>query len=637
MRLVTFILTACLLGTPLAHGFQRDTLSKDSLANLAKQYNEWSKQLGYDDLDSSLLLAKKAQSYAIQSGSALQIARSYFNQAFVYHVKGNFDAALARYDSALLFEKTPLDSVLLSRIWNNLGALYNAYDNYPKAMEYYQKSLNYKLVLNPLGAATTYNNLGIIKYNQKKYDEALQYYQEALLLDREGKDKRGQSRCYGNIGLVYIELEKFDSALRYYDLAYRLLDDETGKCIRMYPANGLAEVYQKTGFLEKAEVFAMESLKEGKACSDPNAITGALITLGLIHQERGDWKRAERQFLEAFDICEKNGLINGLNNLSNYLYQLYKSTGQVRLALSYLEKQRIYKDSLFTEDLSSKLTRLEMEYAFSREKDSLSYSFEKERALLDAEIKQRAQFQRISIIIIILAALAIIFIARSYVLKQRSNQLLAEKNEVVSRSLKEKELLMDEIHHRVKNNLQIVSSLLNIQEKLVVDPPAKAVIKDTKSRVISMALVHDNLYAGENVTNIDAGEYMEELLFSIKETFASNLKPIDFKLNVETKSIPSEIAVPLGLIVNEGVTNSVKYAFPSEKISDPEILIELSDSADAINLRVQDNGVGLGSENTESYGMRLIRTLVENMEGKLQLQNGHGTTLEIEVPLTHER
>ncbi|MEP4535008.1 MAG: tetratricopeptide repeat protein [Cyclobacteriaceae bacterium] len=631
MRII--LLITLLRVSALAVSGQNDTLSRDSLIQRARYYNQLSADFGYDALDSSLFYARKAQFYARKSASAQQSALAHFNQAYVYHVQGRFGLALTQYDSALYHEPMGLDSLLLSRIWNNLGAVYNVSDNYPKALDYYQKSLTYKLLLgNVSSAATTYNNLGIIKYKQEKFDEALRYYSEAIQIT-DDQDVRGLSRAYGNMGLVYISTELYDSALKYYDLSYQLLANDESPCVTMYATNGLADVYQRLGHLEKAEQFALVSLDDGKNCSDTSIVSGALIALGLISKERGQFKQAENYWTDAYAIAEDQKLISNLQMISEYLAQLYKSLGRLDEALYYKEQQFIYRDSLFNSDLASKVTRLEMEYDFSRKKDSLSYQFERERASLDTELEKQALIQNVGLIILILALLTIVFFARSYQLKKKSNQLLKEKNQLVSQSLNEKEFLIGEIHHRVKNNLQIVSSLLNIQERLIVDKQAKSVLKDTKSRVISMALVHDNLKRGEAVTFVNSQAYLEDLLTSVQATFSSQLNPIDFKLDIEANEIPSDLAVHLGLIVNEAITNAIKYAFPQQN-TQAAITISLHKHDHCLVLHITDNGVGFDfDQSSESYGFKLMRTLTDSMEGKLELINGQGTTVKIIIPI----
>ncbi len=619
------------------NALQSQDLSTDSLIALAQHFNQLSRQVGFKNPDSAFHYAAIAQGFADAGGSSQQAALSHFNKAFSFHVRGEFVLAEEQYDSSLLHQDMGVDSVLLSRIWNNLGALHNVLDNYPKALEFYQQSLSYKLLLgNEQGAATTYNNLGIIKYNQEKYSEALDFYREAMKITLSD-DTAGLSRVYGNIGLVYTHTEDYDSALSYYSRAYEIWGRHASPCSKMYAANGLAEVHQRLGDFQQSEVYAQESLEAGRQCSDPSIISGALLALGLINKDKGKVKVAEKQYLEVFRIAEENGMVSTLEMTSRHLFELYKDIGEIESALNYKEKQAKYRDSLFNEDLSSKITRLEMEYDFNREKDSLSYQFERERSLLDRELEQKSLIQQVGVIILVLAFLAIVFFARSYYLKRKSNQLLAEKNEIVSRSLREKEIMMGEIHHRVKNNLQIVSSLLNIQEKLINDESSKTVIRDTKSRVISMSLVHENLLSGQEVQSINAQEYLKDLLDSIQATFRNEHLLINFKLEIQTQRIPTDMAIHIGLIVNEAVTNSVKYAFPEGHVAKPEITIELRNADDSLFLKIKDNGVGIESGMDESYGLKLMRNLAESKEGNMELSNGDGTTINVRVPIDHEQ
>ncbi len=196
-------------------------------------------------------------------------------------------------------------------------------------------------------------------------------------------------------------------------------------------------------------------------------------------------------------------------------------------------------------------------------------------------------------------------------------------------SLGEKELLLREIHHRVKNNMQIVSSLLRLQSRQQDDPVTKAILDDSRSRISAMALVHENLYQPDNLAKVSLRPYIQELAMNL---FASyNIEPSRIVLitDVEPISINIETATPCGLIINELVTNSLKYAFPGDRLG--EIRIDFKRLADGVSLqlRVADNGVGLPADldvrRGKSLGLQLVVNLVENqLQGELLVERGQG-------------
>jgi PAS domain S-box-containing protein len=224
-------------------------------------------------------------------------------------------------------------------------------------------------------------------------------------------------------------------------------------------------------------------------------------------------------------------------------------------------------------------------------------------------------------------------------LYERAQREIAERKraeEQIMASLKEKEVLLQEIHHRVKNNLQVVSSLLSLQSNYVENEAALDMFEESQNRILSMALIHEKLYRSQDLARIDLAEYIQTLAGDLVRSYRARSGPV--KLNVHAAGVFLSIdkAVPCGLIVNELVSNALKHAFPSNGNSptngtdiDNEIRIDLSaDAENRVTLLVGDNGVGfpqdLDVQTMDSLGLRLVHTLVSQLEGTLELQSDKG-------------
>lgn len=199
-------------------------------------------------------------------------------------------------------------------------------------------------------------------------------------------------------------------------------------------------------------------------------------------------------------------------------------------------------------------------------------------------------------------------------------------------SLKEKESLLKEIHHRVKNNMQIISSLLHLQAQHLKDPEAAEALKQCQNRIRAMALVHERLYREENLAKIDFQEYAEQLLVHLFQAFLPRSKNISFSLQIEAPPLTIEIAIPLGLITTELVTNSLKHAFSPGQTG--EILVSLRKEENNLVLKVSDNGKGLPEEIPEKFGLEIVRLLTAQLSGtfKMQSRSGKGTEAEVIFP-----
>ncbi|MFC5303259.1 sensor histidine kinase [Azospira restricta] len=214
--------------------------------------------------------------------------------------------------------------------------------------------------------------------------------------------------------------------------------------------------------------------------------------------------------------------------------------------------------------------------------------------------------------------------------RRRSQQRLED-------ALREKMVLLNEVHHRVKNNLQVITSLLNLQAGHASDPRLRAILAESCGRVKAMALTHQLLYERKDFSRLDLGEYLERLVQSIRATYRAGSSRIGLRLAAPEAGIPLDLerAIPCGLLLNELVTNAFKHAFPGERAG--EIVIELATDCGEIMLSVADDGVGLPPESalveSPSLGLQLVPLFVEQLHGTLTVERGGGARFVVRFPL----
>jgi PAS domain S-box-containing protein len=216
------------------------------------------------------------------------------------------------------------------------------------------------------------------------------------------------------------------------------------------------------------------------------------------------------------------------------------------------------------------------------------------------------------------------------ILRDITERKLAEDN--IKKSLQEKEVLLREIHHRVKNNMQIVSSLLMLQSRNIEDKKYKDVFVDSQNRILSMALIHEKLYQSGNLAEINFKEYINGIVSNISESYGQR-KNIKLDINIENIPIKIDYAVPCGLIINEIVTNSFKYAFPDERQGKIKISAKSNDD-NMIQFSISDDGIGIAKDmdirKTKSLGLQLVTGLAENqLHGQITLNRENGTEFQI--------
>jgi len=210
-----------------------------------------------------------------------------------------------------------------------------------------------------------------------------------------------------------------------------------------------------------------------------------------------------------------------------------------------------------------------------------------------------------------------------------------QAEEELKASLQEKEVLLREIHHRVKNNLQIIFSLLNLQAGYLKDKQALEIFKNSQSRIKSMALIHEKLYHSKDLARINFAEYIRDLVKNLFSAYPVNSDAITLKLNLENVCLGIDAAIPCGLIVNELISNSLKHAFPEGRSG--EICVEIYLMADSkVALFVSDNGIGLPEEfnlkDSKTLGLQLVDDLINQLEGNIELKRNEGVEFKLIFP-----
>jgi two-component sensor histidine kinase len=203
-------------------------------------------------------------------------------------------------------------------------------------------------------------------------------------------------------------------------------------------------------------------------------------------------------------------------------------------------------------------------------------------------------------------------------------------------SLREKEILLREIHHRVKNNLQTITSLLDLQAESIKDEESKKAFKSSQSRIRSMALIHEKLYKSKNLERIKAREYIQHLIEYLEGTYQTSSSRITIQTEIENLFLNLDVAIPCGLIINELVSNSMKYAFTA--MGKGIVNVKLQKQGNKIlTLIVEDNGTGIPENvnpvNSPSLGLQLVSLLTKQLNGKLRIDRSDGTTVSISFPV----
>jgi len=220
-----------------------------------------------------------------------------------------------------------------------------------------------------------------------------------------------------------------------------------------------------------------------------------------------------------------------------------------------------------------------------------------------------------------------------FTIQDMTERLKAEKD--LKNSLVEKEILLREIHHLVKNNLQTISSLLDLQAESINEPKSLEVFRNSQSRIRSMALIHERLYKSEDLSKIKASEYINNLMDYLKGTYYSPSWNTEITTDIKNLYLNLDVAIPCGLIINELVSNSIKYAFPGSRKGNIRVLLQ-PDASENLVLMIKDDGIGIPlamkTLDSQSLGLQLVKLLVKKLNGKMEIDGTMGTTITIIFP-----
>jgi len=329
--------------------------------------------------------------------------------------------------------------------------------------------------------------------------------------------------------------------------------------------------------------------------------------------------------------------VSAVNKLA---FKVDSGLGKYLSAIDHMERYNQIHDSVFTATNSKQLSELNIKYETGQKEKDIAL-LKSQRATQEAKLQQANLQRNITIggvaMLLIIAGVAY----NGYRNKQRSNiQLQLKQTEInkqnseLQKLVVEKDWLLKEVHHRVKNNLQIVMSLLSTQSAYLQNSDALDAIRESQNRVQSIALIHQKLYSGTNVASIDMPSYVTDLVNYLADGFDTHKRGIRFEQLIEPIKMDLAQAVPLGLILNEAITNAVKYAF--EKGGEVIIGLQLI-AQDSVILTVTDNGMGLPADfdirTTNSLGMEMMKALSKQLGGSFEIKSKSGTSITIEFQL----
>lgn len=543
---------------------QKDTAKIDAL-NLKSEF------LYSVDVDKSITLSSKALRLSKEANYRYGEAFALMNQAIANDIKGSPEVAIRYFHDAIRLFKQEKDEDNLSYCYSQLGVCYFTQFQYENSNWYYNKSIELckKLKLD-IDLADVLVNQGITFTYLHREAEAEVNFRRAIAIYIKNDYEQGLGPAYNSLAKIYHEKNEFDTAIDYYLKAAEIAKKYKNDLNLTATYNGLSNGYLNLKQYAKAREYALMSLETVKHI-------GA----------------KEREAFAYYTVSES-----------------YAASGDFKKAYEYQKMYADLKDTVFTSEKSNALAEMQARFEVESNKQKLK------ETKLKQQIQSETYVRRVTILIValVLILIVLIFLFQSFRNKRRIHQLLEQKYEMSQLNLEQKESMMGEIHHRVKNNLQMVYAILDLQARDLKDPESMQLIEDSLNRINAISLIHQKLYQTENIRAVRMSEYLRELTDDLVIHFRKEVsKQVRVVYEVVDLNLDIETALPIGLIVAELVTNACKYAFADQQ--DPEIRLVLKEQSGKLWLVVADNGCGkTGEENGTHFGTKLIRTMSKKLQ-----------------------
>jgi two-component sensor histidine kinase len=540
-------------------------------------------------------------------------------------MKGRIHANLGRLDSAGTLFNLALEgytaiadqkgqaTTLFKIAW-----LHQRRGEYDLGMEANLKALR---IMEDLGdEAGIANALGRVAgdlYNQEKPDESLEYAQRGIAICREQKFLDELPYNLYHAGYAAIALKQYEEAVAYFAEALALVQaQELGLASAADMSNGLGNALKKLERYPEAIAAYERTLEFAEKANYFGGMYTATANLGEVHMRQGNHEEALGYQLLTIKRQEEGEMWMSLTENYGHLSTIYEALGDYQNALLYQKKARAMRDQTASEQSDASMSELRTKYETEKKEATI--------AMQEATIGQQRAVQWLGFGVLALLALFAFSFYRNAQTRMKANALLSAKNA-------ENELLLKEIHHRVKNNLEVVSSLLALQSAQVEDPKIKDAMREGQNRVHSIGIVHQKLYQGSNLGAVEMRDYFLNLSGNILDTFGADDR-VRIECAMNTLELDIDTAVPLGLIANEILTNALKYAFPDGRQGKIEIKLERTDD-NLLRLAIIDDGVGKGNSTAiggTGFGGQLVALLAQQLRGKLREETDRGTAVYFE-------
>ncbi|MDB4920145.1 tetratricopeptide repeat protein [Mucilaginibacter sp.] len=532
---------------------------------------------------------------------------------------GAFKQAIDEYKKASIIFKNTNQLSGLAAVYLNIGICERKLSLYSEAINYYLlSSAIFESLKNEENLSHTFNSIALCFVELNNYPKALEYNKKSLVIRQKLNDRQAIAQSLNNIGFTFKRYKHPDSAIYYLNKSLAMYKPAKDSSEIVLTLQNLGSSWKMKGDLKKAENYVKRSLHIAANYGMTEEIARGDADLAEIYTQQKKYGQALTAINITSSTAQKLKLPELLMEAYTIKYNLYNYAGDFKNALLYLNKRGDLKDSLFSVAKNRTIDELEIKYQTDQKIKDIA-ALHLQNSLGQKIVKQ----QKLSIIVLVIAAVLLLLLFaiayNSFRIKNKANQRI--------------QTLMRDLHHRVKNNLQILSGLFSMQIENLSDENTKIALRENEARLTSMNLIHNKLYLDNTTTKIEMNDYLTKLLNHIKDSFGVyKQREVNLRIEVGNIMLEADKAVAIGLIANELATNAFKYAF-TEAGGEIHLGLKLIEKSKLL-LTLCDNGVGLKEENKDkapSFGLRLVNLMARQLNSTLVIKSNPGVFYQMEI------
>lgn len=581
-------------------------------ANLSAYGQELNNSKKYDSaiiVFSKSIIQRKAQK------NLDSLAFDQFNLGAAYYGAGKLDESIASYlETERILDNQKDSSSLRGKTYLNLGYAYKKRADYTNSLKYLFLAVNV-IPDKTKDKASAYNALGALFNKNIEYDRSLEYFQESYAIySFLGYDK-GAAKALSNQASVYTKLEDFDKAKELQKKVLQLKRLEEDSLSYSTTLQNIGWTFIEMNQLDSAEVYLLQAKEIKEIKKDSLNLANNYNQLGELYLIRRQFETSLYYLKKALFLARDNGILDKERETLLNLAKYYRIQQDYKQQANYLLEYILVDDQVLNEAKIKEIQNLDLDHQLAK----ISF-LEKKGNIQENTIKEQGDLLFYAICGILLLSFLIGSLIYFYISLRKSKRQI--------------ETLKDEMQHRIKNHLQQLSSIIKLQTKSLKDETAREALKAGENRVNAMNIIHQMLYEDKGNSKIRIDDYIKELCDNLAYSYQSENKEIIIHNELDNVEVDADKTISIGLIINELVTNAIKYAENSHaKISIHSKII----NDDNLFLQVSDNGKGLpedyNKKTSGSFGLNLVKILTKQLKAQPNTFNRDGAVFQFSIPL----